>query len=162
MRLRRMPDGSLELSGIPAEAVEALRAIPTLLASEDPSVAEWRSPRTYDDDEDQADWQSTAEPELAHLFESRQRTIAGDLAGLVGRTRSRRLTIPEAHRRAWLSGLNAARHILFLTHGLTSAELETDPTAIADARRAAAALQVHYYGWLQELLIHVDASDDPA
>ncbi len=162
MRLRRLPDKTLLLSRIPGDVADALRAIPGLLASEDPAVADWRVPRTYDDEADEADWQRSAEPELAHLFESRQRTIAGDLAGLAGRPRALRLSIPEAHRAAWLSGLNAARHILFITHGLTSAEVEADPAAIGAPARARAALHLHYYGLLQEMLIRAAASDDPA
>jgi hypothetical protein len=111
-------------------------------------------PRTHEDDEREAEWRRIGAPELEHLFAERSRLIAKDLGSLRRRRDGNfRLTIDTRHESAWLSGLNLARHTLFILNELGPEDMERDPDQLEDHDKALALYQIHLFAWMQELLI---------
>jgi hypothetical protein len=154
MEVKRNARGVLVFRNIADICADALRVVPVVLESDDPRVRDRLLPRTYEDDELEREWRRIGAPELEHLFASRTRLIEKDL-----RTLKRRrdgtytLHIPRPHESAWLSGLNAARHALFLLNELDAADMERDPEELEDPRRALALFHIHLLAWMQELIM---------
>lgn len=135
----------VKISGIGADLAYCLRQVPVILGRRDePKVRRRLFPDpTPGHSEENAAWHETVEPELRHLFESAERTLVSDLAGL----RSESLVLPASHLDAWRSSINQARLVLSELHGVTEADMERetmDPTQAKDL----ALMQIHVLGYL--------------
>ncbi|MBN2489346.1 MAG: DUF2017 family protein [Planctomycetes bacterium] len=162
MNLERSGRGELVFRDLPRICADALRVVPVVLESDDPRVRDRRLPRVYEDDALEQEWRRIGAPELEHLFVSRTELIRKDLSALERRRDgSFTLRVPERHEAAWLSGLNAARHALFLLNALEPADMERDPAELDDPRRALALLHIHWLAYLQELMLHAESPPAP-
>ena len=158
MHTHRTAKGELTFRDIPRICVDLLRTLPELLASDDPAVCDRLLPRAYEDDELEQEWRRVGAPELEHLFASRTRLIARDLASLSReRDGTWSLTMDSRHENAWLSGLNAARHILYILYGLDPRDMERDPEELEDPDQAMALFRIQLLAWMQELMLQSDA-----
>lgn len=61
--------------------------------------------------------------------------------------------VGKGHESAWLTTLNAARHALFVLHGLHPSDMERHPAEFRDRSRFEALLQIEMLGQLQLMLI---------
>jgi hypothetical protein len=154
MKVTRTRSGDLEFRDVPGICARAIESIPGLLESDDPRVRDRMLPRTHDNDEEEAEWRRIGAPELEHLFAARSKLIAKDLGSLRRRRDGTfRLTIDTRHESAWLSGLNLARHSLFILNELEPDDMERDPDVVENEGKALALYQIHLFAWMQELLI---------
>jgi len=159
MEIHRTPEGEIVLDQLPAVCAETLRSLPEVLESDDPRVRDRLLPRAYEDDELEAEWRRIGVPELEHLFATSTRLIEKDLHSL-RRTGdgSFKLLVPPEHENAWLSGLNAARHAIFILNDLDPDDMDKDPDELARPTQALALYQIHLLAWVQELIMR---SGDP-
>lgn len=154
MKVKRTRTGDLEFRDVPGICAQSIEMLPELLESDDPRVRDRMLPRTHDDDEREEEWQRIGAPELEHLFADRARLIQKDLTSLRRhRDGSFRLAIDTRHESAWLSGLNLARHTLFILNELEPGDMERDPDALESPEKALALYRIHLFAWMQELLI---------
>jgi hypothetical protein len=159
MDARRTPHGEIVLDQLPAVCAEALRSLPEVLESDDPRVRDRLLPRAYEDDELEAEWRRIGVPELEHLFAASSRLIEKDLHSLRrSGDGSFKLVLRPEHENAWLSGLNAARHAIFILNDLEPDDMEKDPDELATPNQALALYQIHLLAWVQELIMR---SGDP-
>ena len=157
MEVKRIPKGDLVFRSMPGECATALRGIPALLESDDPRVRDRLLPRTYGDHRLEKEWRRIGVPELEHLFASRTRLIEKDMETLLtDRSGTFKRNIQSIHENAWLSGLNAARHALFILNDLEDADIERHPYELQDPDRAEALLYIHLMAWMQELIMKAD------
>jgi len=159
MEIRRTPEGEIILDQLPAVCADTLRAVPEVLESDDPRVRDRLLPRAYEDDELEAEWRRIGVPELEHLFATSTRLIEKDLHTL-HRTDdgSYKLVVRPEHENAWLSGLNAARHAIFILNDLEPDDMGRDPDELQKPSQALALYRIHLLAWVQELLMR---SADP-
>lgn len=142
----------VKISGIGADMAYCLRQIPAILSHREDAKPRRRlfpDPMPGHSEDNEA-WHETVEPELRHLFEAAERTLAADLAGL----RSESLVLPAAHLDAWRSAINQARLVLAEVHGVTESDMEKEKLDPADARDLAL-MQIHVLGYLLHELTQV-------
>ncbi len=164
IRIEQSPLGDLTLGGLPAVVVDTLHRIPELLTSEDEAIRGRLEPRTYEEDDEDAQWQRLVGPELRHLFASRAEIVREDLVSLrpddeLGE--GYRFDLPAPHRAAWLAALNGASHALYALHRLTPADVERDIGSLGDPERDLALLRIRLLGMLQAALLEMEGYGFP-
>jgi len=156
MEIVRVNDTILELRSIDPFFAELLRQIPDETDPRDDTIATERLfSRPVEDptDEVNEEWKEYVEPELRHLFESATETVAGDLKALKGNDNEFSMQIPVKHLPHWLNTLNQARLSLAMRNRFTDEELSAEFSTVINSRRDMHLLQIHIYGFLQEMFI---------
>ena len=156
MEIVRENVGIVALHNIDPFFVELLRQIPEETDPRDDKIAMERlfsNPVDDPEDELNEEWETYVEPDLRHLFQSATETVAGDLKGLTGRDMDYSLSIPVEHLEQWLNTLNQARLSLAMRNRFTDEELAADFSPIINSKRDMQLLQIHIYGFLQEMFI---------
>jgi hypothetical protein len=152
------PDGSVVIEPLGHWHVETLVELPELLAKDQPdAVLERLFPRASERDETiNLEWERLVVPELVALLASARELVVKDLEGFEpieppgGLTW--RLRIPQKHRSAWISALQAARLTLSARFGIAEEDMERPLDRIQNERDLAL-WKVHELGWLQGSLI---------
>lgn len=150
------PDGEFVFRNLPPIYVEALLCLPQILEETDTSVEDRLFPASYPNDrEKEAEWDRFGRPELKALFASRCEIIQDDLDHLVMEPvyQGFRLSIPEQHRMAWMAGLNAARLMLGVNHGIDAEDMEAEIDTDEPTDKELALLKIHLLGHLQGLIV---------
>ncbi len=158
MTLHQTFSGALELRDIPPVFVDLLREV----SRPAPAAGQAGHGRLFplpagEEAGDEAlcsDWQELVHPGLEALFCEARETVAKDLANLrPGRGGGWILPLPAAHLEAWLSALNQIRLVLAEEHGFGEADLASSSLPDPDEARGRALLQMHLYGYLQEMIL---------
>ncbi|MDP9291037.1 MAG: DUF2017 domain-containing protein [Verrucomicrobiota bacterium] len=100
------------------------------------------------------EWKSYVEPELGALFRSALDVVCEDLSKMGRDSDGPRLQIPIDHFDSWLNALNQARLVLATRYHFTETDMSADPSVNIETPRDRALFQVHFYGVLQEVLLH--------
>jgi hypothetical protein len=148
------------LGALPLIYVEALLCLPEILEEDDEDTDARLFPESYPGDgEKEAEWSRLTRPELRALFASRTEIIVQDLRRLRVEkgAESFSLVIPAAHITAWMAGLNAARLMLGVHHGIEDSDMELDPDFLDPQDKDIALLKIHLLGHIEGLI--VDAED---
>lgn len=158
MRAKIDRHGNLELKNMPPFCVDTFLKLPEWLEDRNASVRERFLPRASTDLQAELEWRRYAIPELEHLFLSRVEIVRKDLLTLKsGRSGTYSMRIPEKHRTAWLSALNGARHALFILHELEPEDMDVDLAGFDGDPKDEARLRIALMGWLQQVLIDIEA-----
>jgi formate dehydrogenase maturation protein FdhE len=162
MEISRFDDKTILIADLDLFFVELLRQIPV---SADPMDSEAARERLYSkpaegesEREFCDEWKSYVQPELRHLFASANKTVEGDLEKFEEKKHSDEMTayalrIPVNHLDAWLSSLNQARLALAARYNFSDKELEATFPANLETARELSLLQIHFYGFLQEVFL---------
>lgn len=154
MKLRRDAEGHLWVESMAAVCADTLLQVLDWLQSDDPAVKDRLLPGGSSDPEADAAWRKFGTPEIARLFLSHREIMRKDLERLERQGRKGfRLRIMKGHENAWLAGLNAARHALFLLKKIDPRDLNRDIESIEDEPRREALIQLSILGWLQHEII---------
>jgi len=162
MRVRRIDDDSLEISGIGfIESAILWR----LAAAADPTGSEAAqkrlasSPSAGAQPELDEEWKEHVLPELRTLFASAVEIVRLDLVGSwLGPGTDASVRVPASHVEAWLIALNQARLALAARHGLTEdAMTQRPPDDLQPATLAR--LFVDFFGGLQQILLEAGSDD---
>lgn len=154
MKLRRDAEGHLWVESMAVLCVDTLLRVPDWLRSDDPAVRDRLLPGGSSDPEADAAWRKFGTPEIARLFLSHREIILKDMKGIERQgKKGYRLRIAKGHENAWLAGLNAARHALFLLKKIDPSDLNRDIESIEDDSRREALIQLSILGWLQHEII---------
>lgn len=135
---------------------ELLRKLPSAANPEDSKeAAERLFPKPSDSEETNQEWTEYVHPELRHLFESANATVAADIDGMyevVGKERFG-LRIPSAHLEAWLCTLNQARLVIAERNGFKEKDIDRGIVPVLRSQKDLQLFQLHFYGILQEVLL---------
>ncbi len=151
---------------MPVWVVDTLMRLPEWLQSDAPEVKDRLLPSAYTDEEADREWRQHIIPELEHLFQSRTEILRKDLAQLEidaaegvtdedelelvpGDGITFTLKIPGKHLSAWLTGLQAGTHAVFLVEALEDQHIGKDPRDEEDPKKQLAMMRVLI---MQELL----------
>ena len=156
----RLNDRTVEIRHIDSFFAGLLRQIPD---ETDPEADEKSSERLFSKpmenptDGFNEEWETYVEPDLRHLFQSSTETVTKDLESLkkeeTGGEPEYSLEIPVSHLDQWLNTLNQARLVLATRNRFTDAELSAEFTPIVNSQRDMNLLQIHIYGFLQEIFL---------
>jgi hypothetical protein len=162
VRIETTPDGGILLAGLDIFLVELLRQIPDAASAEDSAAVGERlfsPPAAAEEEQFLGEWSEFVQPGLRQLFESSMETVKGDLVNVAAQqdedSREFGLRLPAPHIDAWLNALNQARVALAARHGFTGEEMDSGVPAELTSRRELALLQVQFYGYIQECLLHL-------
>lgn len=160
MEIIRHDENTVAIRQIDSFLAELLRRIPDETDPEDDAVARERlfsRPVESRNDKFNEEWKAYVEPELEHLFESSKETVGKDLQKLKesgkGENIYYTLFIPVTHLEQWLNALNQARLVLAARNKFTDQELAADFNPIVNSKRDMNLLQIHIYGFLQEIFL---------
>jgi hypothetical protein len=153
----KSPEGHLTLRNLPAFYIQCLLTMPEILDRQEEDIRDALFPNAFQQaPELREDWEKYARPDLLHLFADRVEVIREDLRnfGIDPRTLAFNLQIPEKHRSAWLSSLNAARILLGDDYSVTAADMEREPILDDPPEdKEIALLQISILGHVQHLLL---------
>jgi len=156
----RVDDKTVELRNIDAFFVELLKQIPGETDPGDDKIAHGRlfsKPTDDPEDELNEEWETYVEPGLRHLFESATETVSKDLERfekiVMEGVTEYSLSIPVDHLDQWLNTLNQARLSMAMRNRLTDEELAADFSPVINSKRDMQLLQIHIYGFLQEMFL---------
>lgn len=129
-------------------------------------------PVAAEDDEDDfnEDWQTYVEPEIRDLFRSASEIVSGDLQTLPSTDSSRTLDefvfdpalfvstdqtfeLPRQHIDAWMTTLNQARLVIAAKQGFGEREMDEDMQFPPLSGRDLCLFQIHFYDFLQQVLL---------
>ncbi len=163
MRIRRIDEQSVAISGLDVFCCELLHQIAVSAESNDPKVRArlFTSPTRGDEAELQRDWEKYVHPDLRRIFQSAVEVVKSDLRDFPPDAPAdfHTLTLPVSHLDAWIHALNQARLSLTATHDFGEAEMER-PIATDGDTRALALFQTHFYGFLLECFLReVDSGE---
>lgn len=147
---------ALLLKNLPPHLAEWLQGLPDLPGYSDPLAEERLFPDPCSSKVSGLleDWKSYVQPELAELFRNSREVVRQDVSRLTGNPQEGfSLSIPKAHFDAWIGTLNQCRLTLGAIHQFGEKDLEADLPQNPDSEREDALLQIHFFGYLQELLI---------
>ena len=152
----RDDDGNLVLRFLPRHFDELLLEIPDLLAEDPPdAVRERLFPTLSDDEETNREWVKLVHPELYSLLASAREIVSRDLESLRRPgSLSRSLEIPQPHRHAWISALNAARLALAAANGIEEDDMDHERPLDFENERDRAVVKIHLLAEIQAMLIH--------
>jgi hypothetical protein len=159
MEIRRHGD-CIEISELDPFLAELLRQIPDSADTEGVEAAQDRvfsSPAPTSEREICAEWKLYVEPELRRLFQGATEIVTGDLQQLNGSTKEMAnctLRIPLSNSDAWLNALNQARLVIASKYDFTDADLRDHYRSPTGSRRDLGLFQVHFYGFIQEFILH--------
>ena len=157
------PDGEVVLRNLPPIYVETLLSLPQILRDDSPDIRERLFPLSYPEHDDfEAEWDRFGRPDLESLFRSRTEIIEQDLEEFIVEPvwQGFRLEIPSAHKSAWVTGLNAARLMLGVKHGIAAEDMEKDLDFQEPDEKDLALLRVHLLGHVQGLILDLDQEGD--
>lgn len=123
------------------------------------------SSRVKDDLAFTEDWQEYVEPEIMRLLGSCHQMVMSDLKKLEHSIKSHSqekyfvLTIPSAHREAWLRMLNIVRLSLAAEHCFSDQEMQETSSFDVTSPRGKAFLQFRIFSILQQYLIEVESKE---
>ncbi len=103
------------------------------------------------------DWNDLVQPELRRHFDSERAVVAADILAMKqsrGKQGLWSLEIPKDHTDAWLTTLNALRLALAGEYGFSEGELSPKNPPDLSCARGLALMQVNFYAFIQECLIH--------
>lgn len=160
MEIIRVDEKLVEIRQIDSFFVDLLRQIPAETDPGDDKIARERlysNPLDDPSDEFNEEWKTYVGPELSHLFQSASETVAEDLKNLIRLKDMEEpvysLPIPVEHLDQWLNTLNQARLVIAARNRFTDEELAADFSPIINSQRDMNLLQVHIYGFLQEIFL---------
>lgn len=159
MEIRRKGD-CIEITDLDPFLAELLRQIPESTGTEGEEAAQGRlfsSPAAPSEQEICSEWKLYVEPELRRLFESATEIVTDDLQQLNGSTKpfaNCTLRIPIMNSDAWLNTLNQARLVIASKYDFTDVDLRDTYRSPIGSRRDLGLFQVHFYGFLQEFILH--------
>lgn len=141
------------LGSLPSHIVAMLQQIPSAEELSSPFAEERLFPEPSDDSHLVDDWKAYVQPDLHEAFRSARDVVDGDLKRMkeVGGIYS--LEIPLNHADAWLNALNQLRLSIAAAHQLGDEELSRDEMPDAETPRELATLRVHFYGYLQHVIL---------
>jgi hypothetical protein len=160
MEIIRPDPQTLALRQIDSFAARLLRQIPLETDPGDDEIANERlfSKPMKEEGELTEEWRQYVQPELQHLFQSANETVAEDLRGL-RKTHNEdeeerySLDIPVSHLELWLNSLNQARLVMAARNAFSEEELAGDYPSSINSTRDMNLLQIHFYGSLQEIFV---------
>lgn len=160
--MRREPDGSYRITGIPFGLALWLVELPGLIGQDlPPEVRARLYPPPGSDEQMQVEWERLMVPELFALLASSRDVVLKDLAPLRSRLRKAEelfedgeLTIAPEHVNAWISALNAARLALGAQFEVTAEDMAEGREPVKFDAREAAIAKIDVYAWMQGTLIH--------
>lgn len=164
MRLSLDGHGDLVIDHLTPEVAAVLAQIPELLVSDDPAVRESHRQRTYQDDDEEEQWQRFVGPELQHLFASQADVVRDDLRALQPDESSfgtLKLVLKGERQQAWIAALNGANHALVARHDLQPAELEQRPGDLGDLERDRALMSIEVFAVMLHVLLDIDGHGFP-
>jgi formate dehydrogenase maturation protein FdhE len=161
VEIARPDEKTIVLSQLDLFFVELLRQIPL---SADPQDSDAARERLFslpvgkgEESEFCEEWKSYVEPGLRHLFQSSTKTVKADLEKFREikneSETSYALHLPVSHLDAWLNSLNQARLALAARFDFTEKELEGGCSPNLESVRDLSLLQIHLYGFLQEIFL---------
>ncbi len=157
MRIHRLDAETVALEEIDDFCLAMLQQIP---ASADPSGSEAAQQRLYPSltggVEPAADeeWREFVQPDLQQLFFDAVKVVEEDLKQIdsAADSRDRKLPVRTRNLEAWVHALNQARLAISARYGFDENERDRE-FATEHEDRARAALQMHFYGLLEEYLL---------
>ncbi len=161
MQFEELNEETLRIAGLTPELAAMLHEAPAIAAGRaDGAAAERLFPPPSEDGDLAGDWAEYVEPELRSLFQSTEKTMAGDLKKL-RRSSSRKkseaaglsVDFPRAHAEAWLNCLNQARLVLATRIGYTDADHDRDFSGPPRSEREIALFHIEFFALIQEWLI---------
>lgn len=159
MNFQRIAD-ALIISGMPVFLRDLLLEIEAAAKHDDDERVYHRifsAPAAEEETELLDEWKSYVEPELQALFRTSIEVVREDLTKFTRDSSGARLRIPTEHFDSWLNALNQARLALAARYSFQEADMLADPSVEIGSPRARALFQVHFYGVLQEVLLHTPA-----
>ncbi len=162
MKIRRVDEQTVEISGLDVFCCELLQQIAVSAQSDDPAVQSrlLSSPTQSTEPELESDWKKYVHPELRRIFQTAIEVVQTDLADFPPETPADfyTLPIPVSHLDAWIHALNQARLSLAATFEFQEEEMERELATDGDTR-ALALFQTHFYAFLMECFLReVDAA----
>jgi len=148
-----VPNAVIVLGQLPEHLVWMLRQIPVAEELSSPDAEERLFPEPADDAELVDDWKMHVQPELMEAFRSARQVVESDLKRMVETEGTHTLEIPLNHADDWLSSLNQLRLAIASAHQLTDEELDREEAPEAQTPRDLAVLRVHFYGYLQHVIL---------
>ena len=135
--------------------VDLFRAIPlwAQAPSEKIDARLFPSPVQTKNEELCSDWKAHVEPGLEEHFQSTRSVLVEDLKNIQSQKGSHSIAIPVHHLDAWLNALNQARLALAAHHEFSEKELAKEESVSIDSPRSLALFQIHFYAFLQSVLI---------
>ncbi len=104
-----------------------------------------------------AEWETYVTPDLKHLFQEANETVAMDIHGLEmekdGKGESWAILIPGNHLDQWLNSLNQVRLVLATQNNFTEEDMDSTLPQIIETERELHLLQIQFYGYLQEVIL---------
>ncbi len=160
MKILRAPDGSVTFAELEPILMDLLRGVPDAADPGESTAAQERllPDPAPDDPELGEEWREFVCPDLRHIFQTAQETLAGDVKEATVEEETASVRVPVAHFEAWLNALNQARLALHARHGFADEEME-GMEADTDTERNLAMFQIHFYGVLQEFLLRGEEAD---
>ena len=155
MRLRRASTDSWELRDLHPLLATFLTELPKVDARHKKAQARLY-PDPIDgatDEEFRRDWKEHVRPELQRLFAASRDIVARDLSAPAAHNLGVKVVIPGAHLEAWLNALNQARLVIVEENNFSEADLDHRQPPDLATRRGLALLKMHFYAYLQELLV---------
>lgn len=157
MKITSLSPGGVRLSHIPLHLAELFRQIPQCeeLRSEQAEGRLFPSPVQPGKANQRIaeDWKAYVQPGLDERFRSSREVVNGDLRRMTESDGSFGFEIKAEHLADWISSLNQVRLAIAARHGLLEADIAREEVASVETPRDLAILRVHFYGFLQQLLI---------
>ena len=163
MSPKNKPDPSaITLSRLPPHLAIWLAELPDCpeISSEAAEERLFPDPAAGEVPELTGDWKAFVQPELAELFRSSREVVRKDVEGLKQGKEGFSLTIPKNHFESWLGALNQVRLSLAEVHQLDENDLGPDEAKPPKSERDIAILKVHFFGYLQEMLVAAISGED--
>lgn len=159
--VERAGEKGVRIGGIEPALARCLLELPQILERRDEPRARRRlfPDPTAGEETANRDWQEHVAPELRHLFETAQTTVACDLTQLVPdpkRKRVQQVVFPAEHVRAWMSALNEARLILGELYEVAERDMNT-LGLLGGSNKRQAVLRIHLLGALLEQLVALES-----
>lgn len=99
------------------------------------------------------DWKAHVQPGMHDLFSSARSIVDADLKRMRPREGAFAIQIPPSHAEPWLNALNQARLAIAAHHDLTEEDMNREEIPAIESARDLAIFRVHFYGFLQHLLL---------
>jgi hypothetical protein len=134
---------------------ELLRRIPGCASAEDGAAKSrlFPAPTGGAEEEADAEWRETVEPELRELFATNVETVEADLKTMTETEEGLQLTVPIKNAPAWIHTINQARLALGARHSITEENMNGHALP-EDPQDAFAVFQVEFYGAVLSFLVY--------
>jgi hypothetical protein len=160
VKISHLATGVLQIRRIDPFFADLLRKIPKATDPSGHTDAQARlfsKPMEALDPNFLAEWETYVTPDLKHLFQEANETVAMDIHGLEmekdGKGESWAILIPGNHLDQWLNSLNQVRLVLATQNNFTEEDMDSTLPQIIETERELHLLQIQFYGYLQEVIL---------